>query len=88
MMRFSINCEGVTRRHCLRLGLGTLFGGGLVDALRLRGMATRADAGEAPAKACILIWMDGGPTHFETFDPKPEAPSEVRGEFDANLAGR
>lgn len=82
-MSFSKNCEGVTRRHCLRLGLGTLFGGGLVDALRLRGMAARADAGEAPAKACILIWMDGGPTHFETFDPKPEAPSEIRGEFDA-----
>jgi hypothetical protein len=28
-----------------------------------------------------LIWMDGGPTHFETFDPKPDAPAEIRGEF-------
>jgi len=56
------------------------MGGGLVDALRLRG--TAASTGKnAPAKACILIWMDGGPTHFETFDPKPEAPSEIRGEF-------
>src|SRR5690606_31981463 len=34
------------------------------------------------AKACILIWMDGGPSHYETFDPKPEAPAEIRGEFD------
>lgn len=33
------------------------------------------------AKSCILIWMDGGPSHFETFDPKPEAPVEIRGEF-------
>ena len=34
-----------------------------------------------PKSNCILIWMDGGPTHFETFDPKPEAPVEIRGEF-------
>ncbi|MDA1018402.1 MAG: DUF1501 domain-containing protein, partial [Planctomycetota bacterium] len=33
------------------------------------------------AKSCILIWLDGGPTHYETFDPKPDAPAEVRGEF-------
>lgn len=81
-MSFSTNCEGFTRRHCLRLGLGTLIGGGLVDALRLRGMAA-ATGRAATAKACILIWMDGGPTHFETFDPKPEAPAEFRGEFGA-----
>ena len=30
----------------------------------------------------ILIWLDGGPTHHETFDPKPMAPAEIRGEFD------
>ena len=67
-MNFSRNCEGVVRRDCLRLGLGTLFGGGLVDGLRLRGMAARKGGSTAPAKSCILIWMDGGPTHFETFD--------------------
>ena len=40
-------------------------------------------AGRRPtqAKSCILIWMDGGPTHYETFDPKPDAPAEIRGEF-------
>lgn len=80
-MDYSHNCEGVTRRHCLRLGLGTLLGGGLVDALRLRGEA--AAAGQPAAKSCILVWMDGGPTHFETFDPKPDAPAEIRGEFEA-----
>lgn len=77
------NCDGVTRRHCLRLGLGTLLGGGLVDALRLRGRAAQSTGREAAAKACILIWMDGGPTHFETFDPKPDAPAEIRGQFGA-----
>ena len=67
------------RRDCLRLGLGALLGGGLVDALRLRAQA--AAAGGGPAQSCILIWLDGGPSHFETFDPKPEAPAEIRGEF-------
>ncbi|HJT76379.1 MAG TPA: DUF1501 domain-containing protein, partial [Gemmataceae bacterium] len=74
------NCQGVTRRDCLRLGLGALFGGGLAHALRLRALA---GAPGAKARACILIWMDGGPTHYETFDPKPEAPQEIRGEFAA-----
>ena len=77
------NCTGVTRRDSLRLGLGTLLGGGLVDALRIKGMAAREATTGAAAKACILIWMDGGPTHFETFDPKPDAPTEIRGEFSA-----
>ena len=72
------NCEGTTRRDCLKLGLGALFGGGLAHALRLRAGET---APTMQAKSCILIWMDGGPTHYETLDPKPDAPSELRGEF-------
>ena len=76
------NCAGVTRRDCLQLGLGTLLGGGLVAAMRARGVAADVvNRPDAKAKACILIWMDGGPTHFETFDPKPDAPEEYRGEF-------
>ena len=69
----------LTRRGCLQLGLGALLGGGLVHALRLR--ATAAGSSEPAAKSCILIWMDGGPTHYETFDPKPSAPQEIRGTF-------
>src|SRR4051812_16914621 len=77
------NCESTTRRDCLRLGLGALLGGGLVDALRLRGEAALETAGK-PARptSCILIWMDGGPSHYETFDPKPKAPSEIRGTYE------
>jgi hypothetical protein len=37
----------------------------------------------AKAKSCILIWLDGGPSHYETFDPKPSAPAEIRGQFNA-----
>ncbi len=74
------NCEATTRRDCLKLGLSALIGGGLVDALRLRGQASTTV--EAQAKSVILIWMDGGPSHYETFDPKPGAPGEIRGKFD------
>jgi len=77
-------CDGVTRRDSLQLGLGALLGTGLVDGLRALG-ESRPEGSSPVAKAqrCILIWMDGGPTHFETFDPKPDAPLEFRGEFSA-----
>src|SRR5437868_9203699 len=82
------NCAGISRRDCLRLGLGALTGGGLAHALRLRAAETPgADAtrlaNPTQAKGCILVWLDGGPTHYETFDPKPDAPAEIRGEFKA-----
>ncbi len=78
------NCNGVSRRDTLQLGLGALLGGGLLTALRARGLAAEAvNKPAAKAKSCILVWMDGGPTHFETFDPKPDAPEEYRGEFKA-----
>lgn len=87
-MTISKNCDGATRRDCLQLGLGSLLGGGLVGALQARGIAA-ADT-KRQADACILIWMDGGPTHYETFDPKPDAPVEIRGEYstiETNLPG-
>ncbi len=80
-MSLHTNCESVSRRDCLRLGLGALIGGGLVDALRLRGQAAMEGASARRPTSCILIWMDGGPSHYETFDPKPDAPSEIRGEY-------
>lgn len=73
------NCEGMVRRDFLRLGLGAVTGLGLSDILRLR--AESAAPGAKKDVRCILIWLDGGPTHFETFDPKPDAPLEIRGEF-------
>jgi uncharacterized protein (DUF1501 family) len=72
------NCEGMKRRDCLQLGLGALLGGGFVSALRAR---ATADEPSAPKTSCILFWLDGGPSHIETFDPKPDAPAEIRGEF-------
>jgi hypothetical protein len=81
MKRLQTNCEGMRRRDCLRLGLGGLLAGGLAGALR----ASASETGgiKRQASSCILIWMDGGPSHYETFDPKPQAPVEIRGEFRA-----
>jgi hypothetical protein len=68
----------MTRRDCLQLGLGALTGAGLADLLRF---SAHAEGTKSRRGSCILIWLDGGPSHFETFDPKPEAPVEIRGEF-------
>lgn len=71
-------CDGVRRRDVLRVGGLSALGLGLGDLFRLR-PAQAAGLREPKAKSCILIWLDGGPTHLESFDPKPDAPEEVRG---------
>jgi hypothetical protein len=79
-------CNGATRRDFLQIGTLGLGGLALSDLLRLE---ARAEASSAPdhtsanKKSVILFWLDGGPTHFETYDPKPEAPAEYRGPFGA-----
>lgn len=73
-------CDGIRRRDFVSVGSLTALGLGLADLLRYQ--AANAAAFEQPvppAKACILIWLDGGPSHLESFDPKPHAPAEVRG---------
>lgn len=77
------HCTGVSRRSCLQLGLAGFLGAGFTDLLQLRATAGETSNPAAKAKSCILVWLDGGPTHYETFDPKPDAPHEVRGEFNA-----
>jgi uncharacterized protein (DUF1501 family) len=73
------NCQGMTRRTALKAGFLGLGGLSLPSILRARAEGT-ADSRDT---ACILIWLDGGPSQLETYDPKPEAPSEYRGPFAA-----
>src|SRR5687767_15800750 len=77
------NCAGHTRRDFLQVGLSGALGLGLCNLLRLRASASPAGAisGKGKGVNCIMIWLDGGPSHYETFDPKPDAPAEIRGEF-------
>ena len=80
----SRNCEGVSRRDVLRVGAVGLFGLSLPAVLRSQALAAEAPASAgAPDVNVILIWLDGGPSHIDMFDPKPEAPVEIRGEFGA-----
>jgi hypothetical protein len=71
-----------TRRTLLRAGVLGALGLGLGDWLRLRAAAGPAET-PGRAQACILIWLSGGPSHIDTFDPKPDAPPDVRGELQA-----
>lgn len=69
-----------TRRRLLMAGSLGLFGLGLPDLLRATTANERRGSGRA--RSCILVFAWGGPSQLDTLDPKPEAPAEVRGEFD------
>jgi hypothetical protein len=75
-------CDGLARRDFLQLGLRGMLGYGLCDLLRFKAQAASGPAAAAGRPVnCIMIWLDGGPSHFETFDPKPDAPDDIRGPF-------
>ncbi|MBL8798994.1 MAG: DUF1501 domain-containing protein [Planctomycetia bacterium] len=72
-----LTCAGISRRQCLKLGALGLGGLTLPDLLR-----ARAAAGQpASRKSVIMICQFGGPSHLDTYDPKPDAPADIRGEF-------
>lgn len=77
-MAKSMTCDGRTRRDFLRVGAAGATGLTLANYLRW------SEAGEvknAKANSAIFIHLGGGPSHIDSFDPKPEAPAEIRGEF-------
>ena len=75
--------QRMSRRHALQAGAISALGLGLGD-LELRMAHAQEHGMSLPAKrakACIFLFMWGGPSQLETFDMKPDAPAEVRGEF-------
>jgi uncharacterized protein (DUF1501 family) len=80
-------CDGMTRRELLEVGGSSLMGLTLAGALQ----ATAASAAESPlgaggpafgkAKSVIFLFLQGGPSHIDIWDPKPEAPDNIRGIF-------
>src|SRR5271155_3747585 len=76
---------GIDRRELLQVGFSGLLGVGLSELL-VRRAASAAAAQSAPSarrspKSVILIFLTGAPSHLDTFDLKPDAPSAIRGEF-------
>ncbi|MFQ5731293.1 MAG: DUF1501 domain-containing protein [Planctomycetaceae bacterium] len=72
------DCAGITRRAFLHAGAALPF----AAATPLAGLA--ADSNSAPkAKSVMLIWLGGGPSHLDLFDPKPKATDQYRGPFGA-----
>ncbi len=69
-------CDGRSRRSFLQFGLAGMGSLGVSDLLRAKAAAA---PGNAKQTSLILIWLDGGPSHMDTYDPKPNAPAEYRG---------
>ena len=71
------NCEGTSRRNFMKVGALGMSGLGLPGLLRNRAQASQAGK-SVKDTSVIWLWLGGGPTHIETFDPKMEAPVEFR----------
>lgn len=79
-------CDGVSRRSFVQIGVAGMASVGMADMLR----ATAANQDKKNANSAILIWLDGGPSHLDLYDLKPEAPAEYRGiwrPIKTNVAG-
>src|SRR5688572_26716991 len=70
-------CDGLTRRDFLHAGAVAPLGLTLARMNRARANGTDTDVN------CIMLFLVGGPSQLDTFDPKPKAPAEVRGPFTA-----
>jgi len=76
--RHATMCDGVTRREVLRAGAISTLGLSLPQFIEAQSRGSQPDG---PAKAVILVNLLGGPSHIDMFDMKPDAPAEIRGEF-------
>src|SRR5712692_898251 len=81
-------CEGPTRRELLRAGSIGMLGLNLANFLAWQKTASAAPKfegaqGFGSAKSVIMLFLQGGPSHIDIWDPKPDAPSNIRGEFKA-----
>jgi hypothetical protein len=77
--RGAILCDGIRRREILRAGSMAMLGAG--GFLRPATAPTLASSRGPHAKSCIVLFLMGGPPQHSTWDPKPDAPREIRGEI-------
>ena len=78
-------CDGVARRELMRIGGLSALGLTMQHMLHAQSVQARSSADQSStfgrAKRCIFLYMWGGPPHLDMFDPKPDAPADIRGEF-------
>src|SRR5262245_23327409 len=85
-------CDGLTRRELLRVGGSAVFGVSLANILGLKAAANEVSnaGGFGKAKSVILVYLQGGPSHLDLWDPKDNVPDNVRSVFkpiDTKLPG-
>ncbi len=80
-------CDGITRRDLLRVGGSAMLGLTLADFFSLQAHAKKREGADGPgfgkAKGVILIYLQGGPSHLDLWDPKEAVPANVRSPFKA-----
>ncbi|WP_422929792.1 DUF1501 domain-containing protein [Singulisphaera sp. PoT] len=89
-------CDGLTRRDLLHVGSLSMLGLGMSDPSSFRQASAEpatplpVGGGFGKAKSCIFLFLYGSPSQLETFDPKPDAPEQIRGELksiQSNISG-
>jgi uncharacterized protein (DUF1501 family) len=80
-------CDGVTRRDLLRVGGSAILGITLADLFRFQAQAKKKGVADGPgfgkAKSVILVYLQGGPSHLDLWDPKDNVPAKVKSPFKA-----
>src|SRR5436189_2510451 len=79
-------CDGLTRRELLRVGGSAVFGFSLANLLGLQEASAKSEGtyggpGFGRAKSVILVYLQGGPSHLDLWDPKDNVPDRVRSIF-------
>ncbi len=81
-------CEGISRRDLMRVGGASLLGLNLPQFLQWKAQAAETGVsalkgakGFDTAKSVLMVFLQGGPSHVDIWDPKPDAPLNIRGEF-------
>src|SRR6059058_6241048 len=72
-------CQTLSRRAFVQVGASSVLGLSLADLLKQRAYGSTLGT----AKSVVLVWLWGGPSQLDTWDPKPNAPAEYRGPFGA-----
>src|SRR6266567_4357322 len=72
-------CDGLSRRNFVQIGMAGIGSLGLPQILRAKEESAQVGLVKEKNTSVILLWLDGGPSHMDMYDMKPDAPAEYRG---------